>query len=159
LRITARVGSPESDDYVRLSLEGDAHPLHPVRKIELVRDTPPLFAPPVLFQQIWVLSLTDLAVAKLTALGRMEIRDFVDLYFIATVGGMALPDILPLAPQKDPGFTETQLAEDLKAVEALNPVARYIESYLLRPMEWQQVVAFCLGFAQELLTGHGLERG
>jgi len=158
LTLTQRAGVPERDDYVRCSLEGDAHPSHPLRKVELILDSPPLFGPPESFGVVRVMSLLDIAVAKILALGRRETRDYVDLYFIASSDGIDLDQILPLAHQKDPGFSEFYLAEDLWNVDALRGTAEYLAAYQIKPLDWDELRSFCRGFAKRLFDASGHPR-
>jgi hypothetical protein len=68
--------------------------------------------------------LVAIAVNKLLALGRREVRDYIDLYVILDRGLHSLEALVPLAGEKDPG------------------IAPYQARYLLIPLDWPSVVRF-----------------
>lgn len=149
-------GVPSKDDLIRLSLEGDAHPDHPLLKVELIRDTLPVAGPPDLFDGIRVMGIRDIAASKLLTLGvRMEPRDFVDLYFISEEGGIDLMEILPLAIEKGPGISNLQIGQDLWNVHELRDVKKYLDRYAVKPVSFETLTDFCRQLARKIFDLYG----
>lgn len=86
--------------------------------VDLATDSAPAVAPPVVLDGgLAVDSIQDIAANKLGAiLGRAEIRDYVDLYFLAR-SGVDLLALLPAAQGKDGGLDAATLAFVLSQVK------------------------------------------
>ena len=82
-----------------------------------------------LFGEIWVDTLREIAVNKVgTLIGRCEIKDLVDLYFLKAEGFDAI-DLLPDAQRKEGGLEPAMLAYLLSELSVECP------DYLLKPLE------------------------
>jgi hypothetical protein len=90
--------------------------------VDLVLDTAARISPPVVTPQGLVVdSLDDITANKLaTILGRSEVRDYVDLFFIARAGRDPLLS-LPAARAKDGGVDAATLAFVLSEVKVKRP--------------------------------------
>lgn len=128
-------------DHLQYALSGDTGP-HPLVKVEFLVDPPPYFVGPERHDAAYVDGVLAIAVNKLTALGRREPKDYVDLYQIIRSGRQRLEDLIQLAPQKDPGITLLVLAVDFDAVAELSGVAAFLRSYLVAALDWDDLVAF-----------------
>ena len=106
--------------------------------VDLVHDTAERIAPPTITPQGLVVdSLDDLAANKLGAiLGRAEVRDYVDLYFLAKAGKDPLA-ALPAARRKDGGLDPAVLAFVLSEVRV-----RRAPEGLERPVSAAELQAF-----------------
>lgn len=112
-------------------------------RIDLGIEPGPLFDRLETFRGIRVMSALDIAVAKLVALGRSDLKDFIDLYAIATETKIDLLGVPPLARQRDPGLEEFLLAYYLRQVGTLEPqFAPFREGYLLRPWRFGEIASF-----------------
>jgi hypothetical protein len=137
-------------------LEGDAHPSHPLRKLDVVLDTPPAFAAPELHGVIRVDALVSIAVNKLTAAFSRgdEIKDYVDLYFILKKKPFDLDALLPLAAQKDLGFDELRLAGNLANVSRLQGLYPFLQRYMVEPLDADGLIQFCGTIAGRIFDRH-----
>jgi hypothetical protein len=79
--------------------------------VDLVHDTAPqIVKDKPDFQGLRVDSIEDITANKLcTVLSRLELKDYVDLYFLAKAG-ISVDDALPNALRKDGGISKTMLA-------------------------------------------------
>jgi hypothetical protein len=135
---------------MRYRLSGDPHPDHPLTKVEFVLDTPPYCAHPCWIDAVRVDDVLSIAVNKVTALGRLEPRDYVDLYMLVERGLASMDDLLRLAPDKDPGLQPLVIADTFDQVESLTGVARYLERYMIAPLEWRRVLTFYADWAERI---------
>lgn len=106
--------------------------------VDVVLDTTPAVGPTLVVEGgLAIDSLTDIAANKLAAvLGRAELRDYVDLYFLEQAG-IDLVALLPAARQKDGGLDAATLAFVLSDVEVnADPVG------LVRPVSAADLQAF-----------------
>lgn len=103
--------------------------------VDLVLDTTPALAAPLEDGNLVVDSIEDITANKLGAvLGRSEIRDYVDLYFIAQTGRDVLA-FLPAAQRKDAGLDAATLAfvlSDVKVNQAPDGLERPLSADELR---------------------------
>ena len=106
--------------------------------VDVATDTAPALAPPVVREDgLLVDSLDDIAANKLTAiLGRAEVRDYVDLYFLEREG-MDLLSLMPAAQRKDGGLEAATLAFVLSQVKV-----RQAPEGLERPVTAEELQAF-----------------
>lgn len=101
------------DDYTRIFLYQNDYSL----KIELINDVAPHFGDNELSPVLGpVDSWRNILSNKLTALGRLEIKDFVDIWTIATHKLFDWRQIFYEAKQKDAGLDLVQLYELLSTV-------------------------------------------
>lgn len=121
-------------------------PGEPELKIDLVRDAGPQFGERQHAGKIIVDSELNIAVNKVTALfGRASSKDFVDLYFLLKQG-MNLEDLIVLAKQKDPGFSDFYFANMLRHVEDITALPRMIV-----PLNAQELRAFFAPIAEQMM--------
>jgi len=130
-----------ADTIIQFFLTGDENPAHPLKKVDVVLDTEPHFAVER-FGAYFVDSLLDIAVNKVTAIFRLDTKDFIDLYFLLSRGPMTLDDLIPLAKQKLLGFHEFYLAGCLAQFPSLAGRARFIERYMVEPVDLSEVEEF-----------------
>lgn len=129
-------------DLIQYFFSGDTHPDHSLVKCEFIFDTPPYFADPRLFDAVLVDDLLCIAVNKLTALSRLEPKDYVDLYLIIGTGRCRLEDLIPLAKQKDPGLDEWTMATSFKQVEQLPNLLEFQQGYMLIHIDPEDLIRF-----------------
>ena len=148
--------SRETDEMLEYKVHGDPHPTHPLRKVDVVQDTPPIFAPPVLHGIIRVDALLSIAVNKVTAIFSRsdEIKDYVDLYFILNTQSFTLDPLLPMAAQKDLGFDELRFAANLAEVSELNRLVPFLQRYMVKPLRADDLVQFCEEAAARIFDRH-----
>ncbi len=139
-------------EIVRYSLSGDRVAEHTLTKVEVILDPPPHFAPPVRFGSVLVDDLLSIAVNKLTALGRLEPKDYIDLYLIVQSGKHRLEDLIPLAGQKDPGMTPWVIAGQFAQVERLPNLAGFQAGYMVTVVDQTELLRFYLDWAARLFS-------
>jgi hypothetical protein len=131
-----------SDYFLQAVLTGEGSSL----KLDFVRDVGPQFGERHICDGIVVDSLDNIAANKITAiLGRADVKDFVDLYFILQAG-CDLRHLIARAKQKDLGLTEFYLGHMMRQVTRLDTLPELFE-----PLSLQTLQAFYLGLADELL--------
>lgn len=140
------------DTIVRYALSGDRVPDHALKKVEMIFDTPPYFAPPVAFGNVLVDALLSIAVNKMVALGRLEPKDYIDLYLIVQSGSHRIEDLVPLAGQKDPGMTPWVIAGQFAQVERLPNLAEFQAGYMVTVVEQTELIRFYLDWAARLFS-------
>lgn len=153
MKITER---RETDEMLEHKVHGDPHPTHPLRKVDVVQDTPPMFAPPELHGVIRADALLSIAVNKVTAIFSRsdEIKDYVDLYFILNTQPFALDPLLPMAAQKDLGFDELRFAANLAGVSALQGLIPFLQRYMVRPLRPDDLIQFFEKVAARIFDRH-----
>ena len=114
--------------------------------VDLVLDTAERIAPPTITPEgLAVDSLDDIAANKLGAiLGRAEVRDYVDLFFLARAGKDPLAS-LPAARRKDGGLDPAVLAFVLSEVKV-----RSAPEGLEKPVSAAELQAFIDDLRQRL---------
>ncbi len=130
-----------ADTIVQFFLEGDPHPAHPLKKVDVVLDTEPHVAVET-FGAYLVDSLLDIAANKVTATFRLDTKDFIDLYFILRTKRFTVDDLIPLAKQKLAGFHEFDLAGCLAQFPSLAGRARFVERYMVERVDLHDVEEF-----------------
>ncbi|MDP3766745.1 MAG: nucleotidyl transferase AbiEii/AbiGii toxin family protein, partial [Dehalococcoidia bacterium] len=128
-------------DHLQYALSGDTGP-HALVKVEFLVDPPPHFVSPERQDTAYVDGVLAIGVNKLTALGRREPKDYVDLYEIIRSGRQTLDDLIQLATQKDPGITLLVLADDFDSVVELSGVADLQRRYMVAALDWHELVRF-----------------
>lgn len=146
---------PRDQPFRRFLLSGDTHPAHPLRKCELMHDSPPFLAEPRKFDGVLADDLLSIAVNKLTALSRVEPKDYFDLYLIVTRGHHGMEDLVPRAQEKDPGLTPLVLAGTFSRVEDLPDLRAFQEGYMLVKVDEADLVRFYRGWERRLLDTVG----
>lgn len=141
---------PREQIFRRFLLAGDTHPEHPLRKCELMLDSAPHFAEPRRFDGVLVDDLLSIAVNKVATLGRIEPKDYVDLYLILQQGAYRLEDLIPRVQEKDPGLTALVLAETFERVDQLPDLRPFQDGYMVVQVEPAQLIAFYRGWARRL---------
>jgi hypothetical protein len=132
--------SARRGDHVQYLLAGDRGE-RPLTKIEFVFDTPRYLIAPERQDGVFVDGLLAIAVNKLTALGRREPKDYVDLYEIVRSGRFGLGDLVRLVPEKkDPGVTPLVLATYFDDARDLSGVAAFLRGYMLGEWNWDELV-------------------
>lgn len=105
-------------------------------EVDIVVESPPDLAPPVMLEEISVRSLDDLRASKLTCLlSRSEPRDLVDVLFVERAGFSVESD-LALALRKDSGIDPGVLAW-LMTQFPTQPMPRMLE-----PLSHEDLVSF-----------------
>lgn len=93
--------------------------------------------PPNRFGDILVDALEDIAANKIcAALGRTEIKDLIDLYFLEPAG-YSIPSYFEAAQQKDGGLAHETLAFTLSQFEILE-----IPAFMLKPVAVEDLKQF-----------------
>lgn len=136
-------------DHLQYVLSGDTGP-HALVKVEFLVDPPPYFVSPQRQDAAYVDGVLAIGVNKLTALGRREPKDYVDLYQIIRSGRQQLGDLIQLGLQKDPGITLLVLADDFDSVAELSGVADFQRSYMVVALDWKELVRFYQREAERL---------
>lgn len=146
----------ETEEMLEYKVQGDPHPTHPLLKIDVVRDTEPIFAPIEIHGIIRVDALLSIAVNKVTTIFSRgwEVKDYVDLYFILKTKPFDLDALLPLAGQKDLGFDELHFAANLSRVSTLQGLIPYLQRYMVKPLEVDELVQFCEEIAARIFDRH-----
>lgn len=134
----------EGEQMLQYLVEGDPRPHHPLRKIDVLLDTEPIFAEPEFRGAVKVDGLLSIAVNKVaTVFSRGEPKDCVDLYFILQQKPFELEALLPLAAQKDPGFDELRFAVALAGVADFQDLPRFLQDYMVVPLNEDELIRFC----------------
>lgn len=121
-------------------------PGEPSLKIDLVRDVGPQFGEHLRFENLIVDSEFNIAVNKVTALfGRAAMKDFIDLYFLLKKG-YDLDQLIPLAKEKDPGFSEFYFAVMLRHHQRVSSLPQ-----MLRPLPIETFHEFFEALARQIM--------
>jgi len=89
-----------------------------VQRLDFVQDIPRHFGKIVKIDGVLVDSLENIAANKVNAIfGRLEPKDYLDLYFILKKTALKFPRILRQAQQKDLGINEFYFANIISAAE------------------------------------------
>lgn len=141
LRITSQVVTDTFIQYIVADPAGTA------LKVDLVKDIPVHFSPPLERDGIRLDSLENIGSNKVLAVfGRTDAKDFIDLYWILHHTELKFDQLFLQAKQKDSGLSELYLAYALQNVEKIHLFPRMLE-----PLPWEDVKAFFQALAQELL--------
>ncbi len=146
----------ETEEMLEYKVQGDSHPNYPLLKIDVVRDTEPIFAPIEVHGVIRLDALLSIAVNKVTTIFSRgwEVKDYVDLYFILKRKPFDLDALLPLAGQKDLGFDELHFAANLARVSTLQGLVPYLQRYMLQPLRADELIEFCRETAARIFDRH-----
>jgi hypothetical protein len=138
-----------ADTIVQFFLAGDQDPAYPLKKVDVVLDTKPHLAVER-FGPYFVDSLLDIAVNKVTAIFRLDTKDFIDLFFLLGRRGLTLDDLIPIAKQKLIGFHEFDLAGCLAQFSSLAGRARFVERYMIERVDLRTMEEFYRGLSTDL---------
>lgn len=138
-----------ADTIVQFFLAGDQDPAYPLKKVDVVLDTEPHLAVER-FGPYFVDSLLDIAVNKVTAIFRLDTKDFIDLFFLLGRRGLTLDDLIPIAKQKLIGFHEFDLAGCLAQFSSLAGRARFVERYMIERVDLFTMEEFYRGLSTDL---------
>lgn len=98
-----------SDTYHEIYLENKQNGW--TQRIDIVKEQPKRFGDVVEVDGIRVDSLENIGSNKITAIfGRLEIKDYIDLYFILTRTKLSFEELFAQARQKDMGLSEFYFA-------------------------------------------------
>lgn len=98
-----------SDTYHEIYLENKQNGW--TQRIDIVKEQPKRFGDVVEVDGIQVDSLENIGSNKITAIfGRLEIKDYIDLYFILTSTKLSFEELFAQARQKDMGLSEFYFA-------------------------------------------------
>lgn len=96
-------------------------------QLDLVKDIEQRIGSPQLIDGIMVDSEKNIAVNKVgTIYGRLDAKDYVDLYFLLKTGKYDILDLIKLGKQKDGGLEEFQWAKIVADVESFSKLPRMI---------------------------------
>lgn len=116
------------------------------QRLDFVREQPVHFGELKNIEGIVVDSLENIATNKICSiLGRLEPKDFVDLYVILTQSDFSFETLFTLAKQKDLGLSEFSLANSLIQVEKINNWPPLTIS-----LDLQAMIKFYLNLSQKL---------
>lgn len=122
LDITRERSSPT---YRRYRLNGEL-------QIDLVRDIDFRVGAPELHDTYMVDSRKNIAVNKITAIyGRLDAKDYIDLYFLAQEPDFDFFALFALAQQKDGGLEDFQWARIIADVDTLTILPRMLRPFAL----------------------------
>lgn len=143
-RVATRV---QSDTYNEIYLENKEKGW--MQRIDFVREQPKRFGDVVDVEGIRVDSLENIGSNKiLTVFGRLEIKDYIDLYAIVTQTKHTFDELFALAKQKDLGLNEFSFANVVA-----NAGIEQIEAWprLKRDVDKQGLYDFYAKLVQDLL--------
>lgn len=116
-------------------------------KIDVVGDVGFRVGTPELVDGIMIDSLKNLAVNKVCAiLGRLDAKDYVDLYFLLAEHSFDIFDLLDLGSKKDAGLEPFIWASIIADVERLAMLPR-----MIRPITIEELKKFYLGLRDKIL--------
>lgn len=118
-----------------------------VQRIDVVKEIPRQFGEIVDVDGVRVDSLENIGSNKiLTIIGRLEVKDYLDLYFILTKTDKKFADLFALAKQKDLGLSEFIFANIIVAAADFE-----IFPEIKLPFDRQDFVKFYENLSKELL--------
>jgi hypothetical protein len=97
-------------------------------------------------------ALLAIAVNKVAIITRDDAKDYVDLYIILTETSYRLPDLIPLAKEKLLGLDEWAIADKFRRVRRVINVAQYLTDYMVKQVDWRELVNFYEDRAEELIA-------
>lgn len=106
----------KSDTYNEIYLENDDWK----QRIDIVKEQPKRFGEVVDIEGVRVDSLVNIGSNKITAIfGRLEIKDYIDLYSIITQTEHTFDELFELARQKDLGLSEFYFANTIADISQI----------------------------------------
>ncbi len=117
-------------------------------KVDMVKDIPIHFGNVTAQANTRLDSLENIGSNKVLAVfGRTDAKDFIDLYWILHQTPFTFDHLYQLAKQKDLGLSELYLAYSLQRISHISQFPR-----MLKPLPWDEIVAYFQQQAQTLLT-------
>lgn len=100
------------------------------QKIDIVQEQPKHFGEVVYIDNIPVDSLVNIATNKILAVfGRLEPKDYIDLFMICTKTDLSFDEMFALAKQKDTGLSEFYFANTIADVEQFETLPKMKMSF------------------------------
>lgn len=130
----------KSPQFLRYEVNGEL-------QIDFAADVQFRVGSPELIESFMVDSIKNIAVNKLCAiLGRLDAKDYVDLYFIVQEQSYDIFELLKLGRNKDGGLDPFVWASLLEGAEQLELLPRMIE-----PFDLEELKKFCRGLRNKIL--------
>ena len=105
-------------------------------KLDFVVDTPQRIGSPILWDHILIDNLSNIATNKMcTILGRLDAKDYVDLYFIFENSDLELEKLIEWAKLKDGGMDLFMWASLLGEVQTFQALPRMIQPLSLKKLQ------------------------
>ena len=116
-------------------------------KVDVVTDIPFRVGIPELIENYMVDNLKNIAVNKVGCiLGRLDAKDYVDLYFLLTENNFDIFELITLGQNKDAGLEPFVWASLIADVKNLVVMPR-----MIRPIRKEQLVEFFLNLRDKIL--------
>lgn len=123
------------------------HPSGWVQRIDLVQEQPKRFGEVVMVDEIRVDALENIGSNKvLTVFGRVDPKDYVDLYLIATRTPWEFDQLFEMAKQKDLGLSEFYFVDSISRISS---ITTWPEMKI--PLDVPDLVRFYENLSRELL--------
>ena len=118
-----------------------------IQRVDLVKDQPVLFGERKKVDFVIVDSLENITAGKILAIfGRLEAKDFIDLYFICNETKLNFSKLFEKTKKKDLGLNEFYFANMLSEVDKLKDFPK-----TLKPFDKKELVKFFMDLSQKLL--------
>lgn len=117
------------------------------QKIDIVQEQPKHFGEIVHIDNIAVDSLVNIATNKILAVfGRLEPKDYIDLFVIFTNTTLSFDELFTLAKQKDTGLSEFYFANTISEVDKFETLPK-----MKIPFDKEAFVQFYKNLSKNLL--------
>lgn len=117
------------------------------QKIDIIQEQPKHFGKLTYIEGITIDSLLNIATNKILAIyGRLEPKDYIDLYIICTQTELSFNELFELAKQKDTGLSEFYFANTIVNVEKLETLPK-----MKAPFNKKAFIQFYKDLSQKLL--------
>lgn len=117
------------------------------QKIDIVQEQPKRFGETVMIETVCVDALINIATNKILAVfGRLEPKDYIDLYIICTTTNFTFEKLFELAKEKDTGLNEFYFANTILNSEQLNTLPA-----IKIPFNKKAMIKFYLDLSRKLL--------
>ncbi len=117
------------------------------QKIDFVQEQPKHFGKIEIVDTVAVDSLINIATNKILAVfGRLEVKDYIDLYAICTQTVLIFDKLFTMAKQKDTGLSEFYFASTITDVEKFETFPK-----LKMPFDKKAFIAFYKNISEQLL--------
>jgi len=121
--------------------------VEPDLKLDFVLDTPQRIGSPILSEHILIDNLSNIATNKVcTILGRLDAKDYVDLYFILENSDLQLEKLFEWAKLKDGGMDLFMWASLLREVQTFQVLPR-----MIYPLSLKKLKTYYLQLRDQLL--------
>lgn len=140
LKVEHRVSSPTFSQFF-LSPKNEK-----LLKIDLVKDIPLRFGKLKKINNFLIDSLENISVNKMLAIyGRLDGKDFIDLYFLLKQKLINLEKIFQMAKKKDPGLNKFYFANTLMEIKNIKYFPKTLD-----PLDKKRLVNFFLKLSTKL---------